>query len=554
MALEELSVRNLGVIPALSLRFGSGMTALTGETGAGKTLLVEAIELLVGGRAESILVGPAGSEARIDGRFVTDSGDEVVLSRVVPAAGRSRAYVDGRPASVAELATLGSVLVDLHGQHAHQSLLAAAAQRAALDVFAGIDPSPLRDAAAAVRDLEAELERLGGDEASRARELEFCRFQLAEIEAAALSDPDEDDELAAEEGRLADAVAHQAAAQLAYDALTVDGGAGEGLASAIGALRDRPPFAALEERARGLAAELDDLAAELRSLAETLEPDPERLEAARARRQQLRDLARKYGVASGVPIAGAILAYADEVGARCDELERQEERAGAVQGDLDAARARHAEAAAAVGRARRTAAPGLGAATQAQLEALAMPRARLEVEVGDVDPGDDVTFLLAANPGAPLLPLAKVASGGELARSMLALRLALIGVGPRPEVAPPVPDPRHVPPTMIFDEVDAGIGGTAASAVGEALARLARGRQVFVVTHLPQVAAWADHQVAVAKAQESDTTVSEARHLEAEDRVVELARMLSGSPDSESAQAHARELLGEAVAARTGSA
>ena len=375
---------------------------------------------------------------------------------------------------MAELAELGASLVDLHGQHAHQSLLAPAAQRGSLDRFAGIDPGPVNAATAEVRRLEAELAQYGGDDAARARELEFCRFQLAEMEAAELDDPDEDAALEAEEELLADAVAHQEAAASAYDALSADGGAGDAMATAVGLVRDRAPLAGVEGRVRALAADLTDVAAELRELAETLEPDPERLEWIRSRRSQLRELARKYGVAGTGPLAGSIIDYSAGVRDRLLELEHHEQRAGSIE----------VRAGGGPGSAGGRAGPGgqgpaqggaeLGAATQTQLNALAMPRARLGVSADRpsgssgstsdaVDPGDDVLFLLAANPGAPLLPLAKVASGGELARAMLALRLALLRAG----------DPQAgLPPTMIFDEVDAGIGGSAASAVGEALAQI----------------------------------------------------------------------------------
>jgi DNA repair protein RecN (Recombination protein N) len=575
--LEELHVRELGVIPALTLTLGPGMTALTGETGAGKTLLVTAIELLVGGRADPMLVRPGAPEARIDGRFLTRGGGEVVVSRVVPASGRSRGYIDGRPASVAELAELGARLVDLHGQHAHQSLLHLAAQRDALDRYASIDLGPLRAAAAEVRRLDVALAGLGGDDAARARECDFLRFQIAEIEAAGLQDPGEDAALEAEEDLLADAQAHQEAAARAHEALSGDGGASDALTMVLAALRDRPPFAGLEARARGLAAELADVGAELRDLAESIEPDPERLEAVRARRQQLRDLHRKYGTAGDATLVESVLDTWRVLSDRLTELEGHEERAAELQATRTEAAARLAGEQARVGSARRAAAPRLAEATQANLVELAMPKARLDVAVGADDPGDEVTFLLAANPGAPLLPLAKVASGGELARTMLALRLTLHEAAV-PGAAGAEPPGARVerrgasgeldgdqdgegdhhdgavagtgPGTMIFDEVDAGIGVSAASAVGRALARLGDDRQVLVVTHLAQVAAWGDAQVAVAKSQDDDATVSLARAMHEEERIVELARMLSGSPDSATAQQHAAELLDEAGAAR----
>jgi DNA repair protein RecN (Recombination protein N) len=375
----------------------------------------------------------------------------------------------------------------------------------------------------------------------------LLRFQLDDIEAAQLSDPEEDAALGLEEDRLGDAQAHQEAAALAYEALSGDGGAIDGLATALGALRDRAPFAAQHERARGLEAELADLASELRELSESIEPDPERLDWVRARRQQLRDLQRKYGDGKiGRPVEAVLAAY-EVLSARVVELETHEERAATLQAERDRALAELSTEQARVGAARRDAAPRLGEETQANLLDLAMPRARLDVSVGDVDPGDDVTFQLAANPGAPLLPLAKVASGGELARTMLALRLALHEAG---EVSGALDklnngeaDAAQGPATMIFDEVDAGVGGAAATAVGEALARLSGDRQVLVVTHLAQVAAWADDQVAVAKSQDADATVSLAVSLDEEERLVELARMLSGSPESVSARQHAAELL-----------
>jgi DNA repair protein RecN (Recombination protein N) len=531
--LEELLVADLGVIERLTLTFGPGMTALTGETGAGKTLVVEAIDLLLGGRADPALVRPAAAEALVEGRFVESPVDgehvEWVVRRVVPREGRSRAYLNGSLASTAELAALGARLVDVHGQHAHQSLLAGSAQRAALDRFAGVDLEPLRAAEAAVGALQRSLAELGGDERARARELELLRFQLGEIDAAGLDDPDEDAALEAEEDRLADALAHQEAAARAHAALAGDEGAVERLADALGAVRDRAPFAELSGRLAGLAVELDDIAAGLRDLGEAIEPDPERLDAVRARRKLLRDMCRKYG-----DTLAAVMAEADELRRRHDDLAAHEVRAAELEQQREGALAALRREQARVAKARQAAAPELARAVRAHLADLAMAKARLDVVVGPEPPGDDVTFHLAANPGAPLLPLAKVASGGELARTMLALRLVLSGG----------------PPTQIFDEVDAGIGGAAATAVGEALARLGEERQVLVVTHLPQVAAWAATQVAVAKHDDGATTVSAARPLKADERLVELSRMLSGSPGSRTARRHAAELLDAVAAAR----
>jgi DNA repair protein RecN (Recombination protein N) len=531
--LTELAVSDLGVIESLRLVLGPGMTALPGETGAGKTMLVEAIELLVGGKADAVLVRPGADEATVEGRFVID-GDEVVLTRVVPAVGRSRGYVNGRLAPASALAEWGARLVDLHGQHAHQSLLAPATQRSALDQFGAVDLAPLADARHELARITSALAELGGDGRARAREIDLLRFQVDELERAGVSEPDEDDALSNEESLLGDAVAHQEAAAAAVDALTAEGGAADALGDAIAALAGRRPFAAVEERLRSAAAEVSDLAGELRSLAERIEDDPERLAAVRERRQLLHDLRRKYG-----ETLSEVLAFWSETSDRLAELEAHDERAAALDRERVAALDQVARAAASVSAARRAAAPALATATAAHLAELAMAKAKLAVEVHGDGAGDDVRFLLAANPGAPLLPLAKVASGGELARAMLALRLVLSGSADG-----------SGPPTLVFDEVDAGIGGTAALAVGAALSALARDRQVLVVTHLPQVAVHATSQVAVRKDDSGMETTAQATVLGDEDRVIELSRMLSGSPDSETARQHATELLAE-VRART---
>jgi DNA repair protein RecN (Recombination protein N) len=524
--LVELGVSDLGVIDGLRVVFGPGMTALTGETGAGKTMLVEAIELLVGGRADAMLVRPGATEATIEGRFVADD-DEVVLTRVVPATGRSRAYVNGRIAPVASLAEWGERLVDLHGQHAHQSLLAAATQRAALDRFGIVDLAPMREARAELARIDAALAELGGDERSRAREIDLLRFQVDELDRARLQDPDEDERLALEEDELGDALAHREAAAIAGAAMQDDGGAIDTLGTALAAISGRRPFESSAAWLRSIAADLADVAVELRGAGERIEDDPERLAAVRERRQLLHDLRRKYG-----ETLADVLAYCDEVRTRLGELESYEARAAALDAERGVALAQVEATARAVGESRRAAAPELAASVEAELTQLAMAKAQLAVEVGDRDPGDDVGFLLSANPGAPLLPLTKIASGGELARAMLALRLVLL-------------DGRDDsgPPTLVFDEVDAGVGGQAAVAVGRALATLGATRQVFVVTHLPQVAAHADTQIAVTKSTVRGATTATAAVLDDAGRVVELSRMLSGSPDSATARDHAAELL-----------
>ena len=530
--LTELHIEDLGVIRRVDLVLGDGLTAITGETGAGKTMLVEALDLVVGGRAEPTMVRAGASEARIDARFVL--GDtEVVLSRVIPANGRSRAYIDGRPATVTALAETATDLVDLHGQHAHQQLLSPSSQRAALDTFGDVDLQPLREARGRLTEIDAELATIGGDERTRARELDLARFQLAELEAAAVEDPDEESVLDALEDTLAGAVEHREAGAAAYEALSGEGGARDTLGAALAALTGRAPYRELADRLTSVLAELDDVMGDVRDTADEIEQDPERLETARARRQQLRDLCRKYG-----DDLAEVMRYHREVADRVAEIEGYEARAAR----LDAARSEAldvlAAAAAAVGAARRDVAPRLAEAVTSRLADLAMANATVDVDVQG-DDGSHVTFLLSANPGSPLLPLNKVASGGELARTMLALRLVMVGLD----------DGGETPSTLVFDEVDAGIGGTAATAVGAALAKVGTTHQVLVVTHLAQVAAQATTQVTVTKRVMDGATDVKAAIVAGEDRVDEIARMLSGDLSdrggsaAEAARQHAAELL-----------
>lgn len=525
--LTELHIEQMGVIAELELVLGPGLCVLSGETGAGKTMLIEAINLLVGGRADALVVRDGATEARVEGRFVVDD-EELVLARVVPADGRSRAYVNGRLATAGTLAELGAKLVDLHGQHAHQSLLATSVQRSALDRFGGVDLEPLRSARARVTELEAALAALGGDGRARAREIDLLRFQIEELDAAAVEDEDEDARLDEEEALLADAAAHREAALHAVEVLTEESGAVDAVRSAVALLNGRGPFGEHERRLRELALELDDVGAELRRAGEGIDEDPERLAMIRQRRHTLRELRRKYG-----DTLAEVMAFHRETAERLAELESYETRAARLESDREQALVAVRRAEAAVGRARRAVAPELATEVAGHLRTLAMPKARVEIEVG-ADPGDEVAFLLGANPGEPALPLARVASGGELARTMLALRLVLT----------------EAPDTLVFDEVDAGIGGSAAVAVGRALARLGHRHQVLVVTHLAQVAALADAHLLVTKGEVGGRTSTRVTRVEGEARIEEISRMLSGRTDSAAARTHAEELLRTAPADR----
>ena len=515
--LTELVVRNLGVIDEVNLLLGQGMTAVTGETGAGKTLIVTAIDLLTGGRADATLVRPGSQEAEIEGRFV-DGDKELVVRRVVPRDGRSRVYIDGRLATVGALADHGVDFVDLHGQHSHQSLLKGPVQRAALDRFGGIDTTGLASLRDDLRAAEAALADLGGDERDRAREIDLLTYQLNEIEAADIADENEDARLDGEEDLLAEAGAHREAAARVSVLLDADSAALEAVSTALAAVQGRGPFADLEERLGSVVAELSDIAGEARDRVESIQDDPEQLAALRHRRALLRELRRKYGAD-----LAEVVSYGRTVADRLEVLRSHDQRAAALDQRCAVLSEELGQEQSRVLQSRQRAAPQLAVAVEAHLAGLAMPGARLEVRV-DGPAGDDVSLWLAANAGHDLAPLTKVASGGELARAM---RMVLT-VGP---------------PTLVFDEVDAGIGGEAANTVAESLASLATDHQVLVVTHLAQIAAVADQHLSVSKTEVDGATRSVVQLLDHESRIVELSRMLSGSPDSDAAHSHAVELL-----------
>ena len=532
--LGELHIENLGVIEEASIVLKDGLTALTGETGAGKTMIVEAINLLVGQRADTDMIRPGADELRVEGRFVLPDGSERVLCRVVPRDGRSRAYVDGRLATIGNLSEFGSELVDLHGQHEHQSLLGVAAQRVALDSFAETDLEPLRTARAAVTEIDAALATMGGDERARAREIDLLRFQVEEISRAALDDPDEDAELERQIDLLQDAESHREALSAAIAALADDDGALDRLGSAAAVLGRGDAMRQHVERIRELQSLIGDAADDMRRVLDGVEQDPGRLSKLVERRQTLFDLRRKYG-----DTVAAVIVYGAETSARLQELESWEERAGSLDRRRADALVVLDREARKVRTRREAAAPRLAKAVEKHLARLALAGARVEIAVGGIRAddvaGDDVRFLFAANPGSELAPLAKVASGGELARAMLALRLVLT----------------QAPGTLVFDEVDAGIGGDAAVAVADALADLGERHQVLVVTHLAQVAASAAHHVLVEKEVRKGITFASARVLDESERPDEIARLLSGSLAVESGVEHARNMLKSRKKSRT---
>lgn len=526
--LVELSIENLGIIESSRLTFHDGFTALTGETGAGKTMLVEAINLVCGRRAEASVIRDGADEAHVEARFVRmgdDSEEEVILARTLHREGRSRAYINGRMATVAALSELGEELVDIHGQHAHQRLMSAAAQREALDIFGSINRSPLVSARVVVTEIDALLGALGGDEKSRAREIDLLSFQCEEIENARIVSADEDQQLSHEEDVLSDVAKHQESLQRAVALLSDDGGAVETLGEALRALSTVSSLSSLPERLAALLAEATDLAHTVREATEGVDENPARLEEIRLRRQLLRDLMRKYGDS-----LADVMDFGAEARTRLDELMGYAERVAQLETDKSTALKALRAAQLKVGNARRAVASSLASEVEQRLRVLALPNAQVQVSVGDAasDPaGDSVVFMLAANPGSAPQPLTKVASGGELARVMLALRLVLTSE----------------PGTMVFDEVDAGIGGAAAVAVATALRELGVHHQVFAVTHLAQVAASAHHHISVSKTVRAGKTYGSATVVTEDQRPSEVARMLSGGVADDSALAHAQDLL-----------
>jgi DNA repair protein RecN (Recombination protein N) len=475
------------------------------------------------------MVRAGATEALVEARFVVVGDDgaerEVILARSVPAEGRSRAWVDGRMAPVGALGEAAAELVEIHGQHEHRALVAAGAQRNVLDAFAGTDVSVVRALRAERQGLDDALAALGGDVQQRAREADVLRYQVGEIEAAHLEDPDEEAGLRLEEDRLADAAAYREAAAAAAELLDPAGGEGgalESLGGAVSALTGREAFEEYRARLESATVELSDVARALRDQAEGWEDDPQRLAEVQERRRLLGELRRKYG-----EDVGSVMAYASEAAARLAVLEDVEGEAARLSARLEQLGQELASAEAVVRTVRAEAAGDFGHQIEEHLGRLAMAGARLEVRLGEGGGGEPVELLLGANVGEPVQPLARAASGGELARAMLAIRL--VGMGG--------------PQTMVFDEVDAGVGGAAALALGEALHEVAVQRQVLVVTHLAQVASRADAQISVVKQEARGRTVTVAAAVEGEERVTELSRMLSGHPGSDAARAHARELL-----------
>jgi DNA repair protein RecN (Recombination protein N) len=534
--LVELRAENLLLIERAELRLAPGLNVLTGETGAGKTVLAHALDLLLGGRARPGIVRPGAEEAYVEGVFEGPDGEDVVLARRVTAAGRTRAYVNGRWASAADLQELAAPLLSFYGQHEHRKLMLTGAQLDLLDAFCGAEHlaarAQLAAAYAAVRELDGALGELRELAGARERELDLLEFELAEIDGA---EPDEAEhtELLAQRERLRHLTALRGAAGGACEALAgEDGGAATALAASVGALEAvagvDPALDALAERARSVALEADDVAAELRRYGEGLDGEPAELEVVEERLAALDRLMRKHG-----GTIAAVLEHGERCRARRDELagaevalEQATARLAQAQAELDAQ-------AAALTATRAAAAPELAGAVRDRLGALAMEGASFTIELSPrPEPGptgaDAVEFLIAPNPGVPPAPLRETASGGEASRVML----ALLAVANESSGA-----------TLVFDEVDAGIGGQTARAVGEELRALAAGRQVVCITHLPQIASLAARHFAIEKDPSVEPARTTVRALDKGEVVGELVRMLGADAGDVAARRHAKELL-----------
>jgi DNA repair protein RecN (Recombination protein N) len=553
--LQELDIDSYAVVDRLRVEFHSGLNLLTGETGSGKSIVVDALALLFGARASADVVRAGASKARICGRFecpasvaaqlpLEDGGhdsedDELILERHVLASGKSRAYINGSPATLAQLRQLAAHLGDIHGQHEQQTLLSPAAQLRMVDVYAG-----LGDQAGAVRTAHQKwtqcaqaLSRVKGDEQERLHRLDLLRYQSEELFRAAPV-AGEDEILDRERKLLANAEDLRKSAFAAFDSLYDSSeSASARIKSAAADLEqigdiDRS-LAELAERLEEARATVDDVAFELQAYLGRIEADPARLEEVEERLAALDRLKRKYG-----PSLAEVLAFQKRVNDELALLDSSDQQIETLERAVEEAAADYARSAKKLSGARREGAKALASQTKAELRDLALPKAQFVVAIDTIETWteagtDRAAILFSANPGQPARPLGQVASGGELSRVALALKTVL-------QAAADHGEHRR---TYVFDEIDAGVGGGVAEAIGRRLGRLSRQGQILCVTHLPQIACFADAHFYVSKSDDSSHTTAAVRHLSAGGRVDEVARMLSGAKVSEAALANAKELL-----------
>jgi DNA repair protein RecN (Recombination protein N) len=536
--LRFLSIQHLAVIDRLELEFEPGLNVLTGETGAGKSIVVGAVGLLVGGRASADLVRTGEESAAVEAVFETDGGRELIIRREVTAQGRSRASVDGALVTSGALRELCGGLVDLHGQHEHQVLLDPAAHLDLLDAFAGAAAERESVAAAfgVMQQVRDERERLLTGEREKAARCEFLSFQLAEIERAAPK-PGEDEELSTTRQVLANADKLQRLCADAYESLY------EGDQAVLPALGNvwrklgdlatlDPRFVPYLDGRTVVKSHLEDLAFFLRSYASTIDASPARLQEVEDRLAALERLKKKHG-----PTLDDVMARAGQLKGELHEIEHATERKAELDAAFQRARTRYVEAAGALSAKRRRAAREFASAIEKALADLAMNRTRCDVRLSDADSEsqwsergiEQAEFYISPNPGEDLKPLARIASGGELSRVMLALKTLASTDAPGK--------------TLIFDEVDAGIGGAVADVVGARLQRLGRTFQVLCITHLPQIAAYGSTHYRIVKSVRSGRTTTGVTRVAGREREEELARMIGGAEVSPAVLASAREML-----------
>jgi DNA repair protein RecN (Recombination protein N) len=551
--LRFLRIRHLAVIDAAEVEFEPGLNVLTGETGAGKSILVEAVGLLLGGRASGELVRTGEEGATIEAIFES-GGEELIVRREITAQGRSRAFVNGGLATAGALKDLSGRLIELHGQHEHQTLLDASTHLVVLDAFGGLD-ALAAPAAAAYDSMQAareELARVRASARDRDARHDLITFQLGELDKAGLKDAGEDAELAALRQVLASAERVERLCAESYASLYERDDA---ILAALGSVWRRvselasldPQFTPYLDARDGIKSQLEDLAGFLRRYADGIEASPARLQQVEERLALLERLKRKYG-----PTLGDVLARRDALRRELNDLGRGDERIAELEGELTSARAAFVAAAGALSKARRAAAVAFGRQLEALLASLAMERTRFEVRFDEALPEsswsgrgmDAAEFYVSPNPGEELRPLARIVSGGELSRIMLGIKTLTATSRHGFSDADDRP-PSASAPGLIFDEVDAGIGGRVADVVGRTLRALGSAFQVLCITHLPQIAASADTHFAIEKRVERGRTRTTVRRLDEAGRIEELARMLGGERVSDGIRASAREMLVE---------
>lgn len=549
MGLKRIALRDFVIVRELELELADGFSALTGETGAGKSILVDALQLALGARAEAAVVREGAARAEISAEFDHqpdllpwleeagfEAGDSLLLRRSIDAQGKSRAWINGSPATAAQLREAGELLVDIHGQHAWQSLTRPQSVRGLLDGYAGLNTQPLQQSWQAWRSAQKTLEEARAAQDSLQRERERLAWQIGEVDKLAPG-ADEWDELNASHTRLAHAQALLDASQVALEALEGDdGGATRGLSQAVNTLQDQehlePEFRDIAAVLGSALAQAEDAVHSLSSYLRKTELDPERLSELDERMSLWLSLARRYK-RTPAELPGLLTSWKEELG----RLDAAADLAGLEAAERKAGEAYLAEARN-ISKARAKAAPQLAKSVTQAMQGLGMQGGRFEVALEKTEPTaaglEEVSFLVAGHAGSTPRPIGKVASGGELSRIALAIAVTTSRLG--------------TAQTLIFDEVDSGVGGAVAETVGRLMKQLGRDRQVLAVTHLPQVAACADHHLVVAKRSDAQGTASTVAAVDGERRVAEVARMLGGERLSGTTLAHAKEMLGEHAA------